>query len=144
MKRSCSACGRIHDTKIICKAKRRLIPAERTEQQSFRSTARWTQKSIRIRERDLGLCRCCLAEGVLTWEDLEVHHIVPLAEDFEKRLDDDNLITLCKRHHELAECGRIDRAFLEALADSPPGVLEGQGCPVQDHTARSVNKIFPK
>jgi predicted restriction endonuclease len=38
---------------------------------------------------------------------LEVHHAVPLETDYDKRLDDDNLITLCERHHEMAERGDI-------------------------------------
>ena len=144
MKRSCSACGRIHDTKIICPNKRRKTPAEKTEQQSFRSTASWTQKSLIIRERDLYLCRSCLEKGKIVWDELEVHHIVPLAEDYEKRLDDDNLITLCKRCHELAEAGKIDRNSLVGLAASPPTPLADRGYLAQDYTAPRVNKIFPK
>lgn len=144
MKRSCSACGRIHDTKFICPARRRYIPSEKTEQQSFRSSAAWTHKSLLIRERDLFLCRACLAEGIITRDGLEVHHIIPLAEDYERRLDEDNLITLCKRHHELAEAGRLPRKLLQALAGSPPGAPEDRGCPAQDHKAPAVNEIFPK
>lgn len=115
MKRSCSACGRIHDTKFICSARRRYIPSEKTEQQSFRSSAAWTHKSLLIRERDLYLCRVCLEKGSLVWEGLEVHHIIPLAEDYERRLDEDNLITLCKHCHELAEANKIPRPYLQKL-----------------------------
>jgi len=61
-------------------------------------------------------------EGVACWDGLEVHHIVPLAEDFDRRLDDDNLITLCQAHHKAAERGEVDRAALfAAIRATPPG-----------------------
>ena len=45
-----------------------------------------------------------------TYKELEVHHIVPIEEDYSKRLDETNLITLCRYHHELAEKNTIPRA----------------------------------
>lgn len=51
--------------------------------------------------------------------DLGVHHIVPLMADFNKRLDNENLITLCASHHRQADAGRIPRAELAALAAQP-------------------------
>jgi hypothetical protein len=39
--------------------------------------------------------------------------------DFDKRLDNDNLITLCASHHRQADAGRIPRAELVALAAQP-------------------------
>ena len=44
--------------------------------------------------------------------DLSVHHIVPLKVDYDRRLDNDNLITLCRYHHEAAERGYISRLEL--------------------------------
>ena len=122
MLKSCPSCGRIHDTKVICEEKRRRMQPRDSEQDRFRSTAAWTRKSIQIKERDLGLCRLCLMEGVACWDQLEVHHIVPLAEDFDRRLDDENLITLCSAHHKEAERGEIDRGtLLAAIRATPPG-----------------------
>ena len=65
--------------------------------------------------RDRYLCRVCLDIG--EWspvEDryIEVHHIVPLSERIELCDDPSNLICLCKRHHEDAEVGLLDRAYL--------------------------------
>lgn len=122
MLKSCPSCGRIHDTKVICEEKRRRMQPRDSEADRFRSTAAWTRKSIHIKERDLGLCRLCLMEGVICWDGLEVHHIVPLAEDFDRRLDDENLITLCSAHHKEAERGEIDRGtLLAAIRATPPG-----------------------
>ena len=52
--------------------------------------------------------------------DVEVHHITPLNEDYDLRLDNDNLICLCRYHHELAEKGQISRDLLKKLACLPP------------------------
>lgn len=64
----------------------------------------------------------CLLDGVLCWDNLEVHHIIPLAEDFDRRLDDENLITLCQAHHKAAERGDVDRDTLFAVARASPRV----------------------
>ena len=52
-----------------------------------------------------------------TYKELEVHHIIPIEEDYSKRLDDTNLITLCRYHHELAEKKEIPgEELLEIVA----------------------------
>ena len=43
-------------------------------------------------------CAVCRAQGVITPAD-EVHHIIPIDIDWSKRLDADNLVCLCHRHH---------------------------------------------
>ncbi len=47
-----------------------------------------------------GLCEMCKAEGVIR-EGKEVHHKIPIEEDWSKRFDYDNLILLCPEHHNL-------------------------------------------
>ena len=59
-------------------------------------------------KRDLYLCVACRHKlpGTIRQfnnEDLSVHHIRPLNTNYELRLDDENLITLCRIHHEMAE-----------------------------------------
>ena len=62
-------------------------------------------------------------------QELQVHHIEPLEERFDLRLDDGNLVTLCSMHHRMAEDGDIPRDYLHDLAvTSPPvgvGLLPG-------------------
>lgn len=114
MWKSCSKCGRVHDTRYICR-----IPnprKTRTEDQRLRSTKRWTKKSEEIREKSQHLCAICREEGRYTYENLEVHHIEKLKDNAERLLDNYNLIALCKYHHELADEGKIDRTHLEELA----------------------------
>ncbi|MFB0919752.1 MAG: HNH endonuclease [Oscillospiraceae bacterium] len=115
--KSCVYCGRIHDSKYDCGKRPQR---KRDSKASFRSTAEWQSKRTEINERDLYLCRVCLDNGRLTYNGISVHHIEPLEENYEKRLDNDNLITLCAGHHEQAERGDIPRAQLHELANSPP------------------------
>lgn len=121
MLKSCPYCGRIHDSRQICtpalKARRDRQRKGNSRIDKFHSSQRWTDKSLYIRERDHFLCQACLlgldGKGVrYTDDNLSVHHIVPLSEAWDMRLDDDNLITLCQDHHEAAEAGRLPREVL--------------------------------
>lgn len=131
MLKSCKYCGNIHDSKYDCgkKPRRKKI---RTEQNQFRSTNAWKNKSIQIRVRDHYLCQVCIRNLYHTQQqyndkDLEVHHIIPVAEDYDRRLDNENLITLCEYHHEMSERGEIPREALKAIVRQqetnwdPPG-----------------------
>ena len=113
MLKSCKYCGRIHDSKFDCGRK----PVQKkplNDKNKFRWTQAWQQKRDEIKERDLYLCQVCIRKLYNTndqfnFSDLSVHHAVPLEVDFEKRLDNDNLLTICGRHHEMAESGEIPR-----------------------------------
>lgn len=119
MLKACPYCGRVHDRKYDCG--RKPVQGKRwKEQDTFRSSRAWQRKRAEIRERDLNLCRMCLAQGKLVCEDLSVHHIVPLEQSAALRLDDSNLITLCSRCHELAEAGRIRQDYLRGLTMAAP------------------------
>lgn len=120
MLKSCKYCGRIHDSKYDC-GKRPVRKKMRTQQSSFRSTEAWKKKSVKIRRRDNYLCQVCIRELYGTKkqynsENIEVHHIIPLAEGWEYRLDADKLISLCGEHHEAAEKGKIPRWVLLDIA----------------------------
>lgn len=121
MLKTCSRCGKLHDINHSCFKGKRFEKKD-TEANRFRKTSRWTNKSNEIRDRDKHLCRCCIAniydtDYTYNFNKLEVHHIVPLKEDFSLRLDDDNLISLCAKHHQLAEDGVISRSILKELTN---------------------------
>lgn len=88
----------------------------------FRSTKAWQRKRVEIKERDLYLCQVCvrklypLKDRTYNTDDLEVHHIIPISEDYDKKLDNDYLLTTCQQHHEMAERGDIPRRVLLAIA----------------------------
>ncbi|MCD8206866.1 MAG: HNH endonuclease, partial [Bacteroidales bacterium] len=113
MLKSCPYCGRIHDTRFDCGKK----PATTrwhadTQASAFRRTNKWKVKSKAIRDRDHGMCQICIRDLYNTdvkynGENVSVHHAIPIEQNPDKALDDDNLITLCEKHHEMAECGAI-------------------------------------
>ena len=128
MLRSCQYCGRIHDRKYICPQKQRNI-LERQEKRNeknreayqFRDTKTWREKSRQIRERDRYCCQVCIRglhdpERQFETDGISVHHIASIREDWEKRLNNENLISLCRRHHEMAERGEIEKTELEKIA----------------------------
>ncbi len=65
-------------------------------------------------------------------DTLSVHHIVPVKEDYKKRLDNKNLLTVCRMHHEMCENGLISREEQMSIAMQqeakrnrvPPGGVE--------------------
>lgn len=44
------------------------------------------------------LCEMCEKEGIVK-PALDVHHIVPILKDMTKAFDEDNLMSLCRKHH---------------------------------------------
>ena len=134
MLRSCQYCGRIHDSRYICPQKEQRIKERQekgnTKANRFRWGRQWKDKRAEIRERDL-VCRVCEAglyapERKYETQDLSVHHIDSIESAWDSRLDNGNLITLCPRHHEMAECGDIPKDVLRQLVEekeSTPGGL---------------------
>jgi predicted HNH restriction endonuclease len=116
MLKSCSYCGSIHPRTYQCPSKPKRVK-EPTYIDKFRWSRRWTNKRKQINDRDRHLCQVCIRELHNTqlrynFTNIEVHHIVPLIEDFNLRLDDDNLICLCSMHHKMAERVEISRSEL--------------------------------
>lgn len=126
MLKTCSYCGRLHGFDECCplreKQRQRYKEAyprkygRDSDADKFRSTKEWQRKRRQIRARDLNLCRVCFVNHHrIVTEGLSVHHIVPLEDDFSKRLSDGNLITLCRDCHEKAERGEISADELRSL-----------------------------
>lgn len=116
MLKSCKYCGRIHDSKYDCGMKpKRKKPAN--EVNKFRWSREWREKALQIKERDKYLCQLSLRENQprYVYTNLEVHHIIPISEAWDLRLDDSNLITLSEEYHEKAERGEISREYLQAI-----------------------------
>lgn len=114
MKKACSRCGRYHDTNFKCRPDKKIKTG--TDESKLRSTRKWTNKSIQIREQSQYLCAVCREQGVYNY-DVEVHHIESVKERPDLLLEDTNLICLCKMHHKLAESGEIDKEYLKKLAE---------------------------
>ena len=120
MLKSCSICGGIHDESNMCK--RQYKNKKDTIASNFRNKNVWIIKREQVKKRDKYLCQMCLKNNIYTYNNIQVHHIIPLVEQYSKRLDSDNLITLCSTHHKDAEMGYISKEELYSLIESPPRV----------------------
>ncbi len=65
---------------------------------SFYHGAKWKQLREYIITKHNYLCQDCLKFNRLTAAE-EVHHIIEVKDDWDKRYDEDNLISLCKSCH---------------------------------------------
>ncbi|MGL5149724.1 MAG: HNH endonuclease [Clostridium sp.] len=120
--KSCVYCGRIHSTDVQCKRKPIKREQYKSSRGDLRNTYKWRKKREYIKHRDKYICQVCIRKeyfnpnGKYEFNHLEVHHIVPYKEDESKFYEDDNLVTLCKFHHEMAEDGEIPRNYLINIA----------------------------
>lgn len=122
MKRSCQYCGRVHPVGYECPKKPKRKKQGKREAEQTRNSYAWQKKRREIKERDHYLCVYSLSQGRIVYEDLEVHHIIPLEERPDLALEDSNLITLSAEVHEQAERGEISREeLLELVRHPPPG-----------------------
>ena len=99
---------------------------------SFYQSAAWRRvRNIKFAQAR-GLCERCLAKGIVR-EGREVHHIIPIDVDWNRRLDITNLELLCGECHNQGH-GRISpltrfNDFWEAMDDGGAGaeIKCGQG-----------------
>ena len=116
VKKTCKMCGIVEEGHLCPYRKSRQKSGDR-ESDKFRNTAIWQKKRDEIKQKSKYLCEVCL-EGkhhtlnTINYKNIEVHHIVPIGEDYNKRLDNDNLICLCSFHHKMAENGIITKEEL--------------------------------
>lgn len=121
MLKSYSKCGKIHEHNYICKGE--IVAREKADTlaNKFRNTQAWKRKRNNIVIRDKGLCRLCIRnlydpiERIYNHKLIEVHHIEPINENYEMRLQDSNLISLCTYHHKRADRGEISREVLKDI-----------------------------
>lgn len=108
MLKSCQYCGRVHDRKYDCGKRPAKVYTRTSAADRFRYTSAWQQKREEIKERDNYLCQICIrnlydTKKILNHENISVHHAEKLEENFEKRLENDNLLTVCEQHHKLCD-----------------------------------------
>lgn len=111
MKKICSRCNRrlisiskkyceVCDTKANGRHKEYKRYRTDDKEQRFYSNPDWRIKREKIKHTDNGYCLLCLNNNERKAMDT-VHHIVELKEDWDKRFDDDNLISLCESCHQV-------------------------------------------
>jgi 5-methylcytosine-specific restriction endonuclease McrA len=113
MYRSCGRCGKIHPAGYRCNEGRIYRGGE---ERRLRNKYAWAKKAQEILKSSHYMCAVCRDQGVVTTENLEVHHIEKLSERPDLLLEDDNLICLCQLHHKAADRGLISQNYLRNLA----------------------------
>ena len=124
--KACSRCGKIHEygaCKVPASGYRVYTRKTATSITRFRSSRVWQRKRLEILERDQHLCKLCLYRGVINNKALEVHHIVPIKDNEELKLEDSNLVTVCSTCHSLVEDDKSYIGLLQRLASIPPGKI---------------------
>lgn len=124
MLKSCSRCGGIHERKFKCQVGNVARVKDNTNLAvKFRNSQVWKKKRKDILVRDKGLCQLCIRNLYDTFgrpynhKLIEVHHIEPINENFDLRLEDQNLICLCTYHHKRADRGEIPREELRRIVN---------------------------
>ena len=79
--------------------KRRALNNRNNKEQCFYASLSWRRLREYVLGQCKGICVYCLMEHNRFTEGKDVHHIVTLKEDWERRLDSDNLICLCRECH---------------------------------------------
>lgn len=64
----------------------------------FYHSAEWQEVRQAVLERDHYLCQVCKQRGIVK-QATTVHHLIPLRVDYSKRLDVENLETICQSCH---------------------------------------------
>lgn len=100
----CSRCGRILPVGERCScqpAYRRDYNKYRRNKriQEFRNSSEWREMRKKIIERDDGTDQYVLSKTGELRPGFSVHHIIPLSERWDLRLDEHNLITLSDDTH---------------------------------------------
>lgn len=109
---TCSWCFSFHPKGTKCpkkpktdyKTKKENLDETNQMENKFYSSSAW-QKLRASFMRDNGY-KCYMCSQLFNKTDIrhyteakEVHHIVPIRDCWEKRLDSDNLVCLCREHH---------------------------------------------
>ena len=75
------------------------IKLSKKERDVFYKSKEWARLAAEVKARDNFECQVCKAQGGLQRSKLIAHHIEPLSNAYDKRLDKDNLVTVCHACH---------------------------------------------
>ena len=117
---SCRYCSAFHNRGEQCqnRPKHNSYKKEANAITRFRSSRLWQKKRHEIKTRDKFLCQYCKTRGIYQFNKLEVHHINPISKSWNKRLKNNNLITLCSTCHKKADNNEISIQKLKDIVES--------------------------
>ncbi|HBJ2612659.1 TPA: HNH endonuclease [Clostridium botulinum] len=141
LKKLCPGCGKLIDYYsrycIDCsnkykeknKIRHKQYKANRTDkkEQRFYVSKAWLRFREVIKQRDKGLCKLCLSKGNIKYMDT-VHHIEELKDCWDKRLNPNNLISLCESCHKKVHIehlkGDIEKKEMQSILRK---LIDGEG-----------------
>lgn len=106
--RKCTQCGRkvLYGKPCECRKdrykeydKKIRYNKDNKKYSEFYDSMDWKTLSSIIKSKYNGLCLMCLLKYEHIIPSDVTHHIIPIREDYSKRLEEDNLIPLCHRCH---------------------------------------------
>lgn len=121
---SCNYCFGFHQKGSECPKKQKTDYRQKKEnldevnkmENKFYSSSAW-QKTRASMMRDCGY-KCCVCSSVHNNTDVrhytearEVHHVEPIRDSWDKRLDVDNLVCLCTEHHHMIHQNNVRNKF---------------------------------
>ena len=83
----------------------------------FYSSVEWKRLSNYIRSKYNNMCLMCLLENKEINVADVTHHIIPIRKDFNKRLQEDNLITLCYGCHNKIDHENITEEYIKHMME---------------------------
>ncbi|MDU1413452.1 MAG: HNH endonuclease [Clostridium sp.] len=111
-KKMCDECTLKYGTMERERYRRYKEKRKDSVEQSFYNSTPWLKKRDMIKDRDNNLCLICFLKYKLFISCDCVHHITELKEDWEQRLDEDNLICLCAKCHK-----EVHKLYIKSLKD---------------------------
>lgn len=104
IRKICNKCHRLYSGSgcPVCAKERnkRYNKYERDQSRQIVYGPEWESAKKYVLSRD-GMCRMCYCiDKRLNFDNLLVHHIVPVEDDQELWYDNNNLITVCAMHHQ--------------------------------------------
>lgn len=110
----CKYCMKIHDREYECYAKSKYkrdrnrcrknnMRLDKKIIDRFYSTNEWRKCREEVMKEANYLCEMCLELGKITYKDLHVHHVIKVKDNWNKRIDKDNLIVVCPDCHRQIE-----------------------------------------
>ena len=115
----CPHCLNIHDKYFKCRSKRMYesLKSDIEEQcDRFYQSKNWRKKREEVLKESNYCCEICLSLDRVMLAN-EVHHIVKIRESWDKRLDTENLIAVCKEHHRAIE-GKTREEILKFIDEN--------------------------
>lgn len=98
--RICNKCKKIVPANHKCtdNTANKMYNKTQRKNDSFYQSSQWRNKRVNILSRDAGLCQNCRREGRTVIGNI-VHHIIEVSVNWDLRLTDDNLETICSTCH---------------------------------------------